>query len=67
VHSEGHDRAAVRAELVGSVPDAVFHLDRDWRITYANAASEQMLGRSVGELLGRSFREALPQGVDTLL
>jgi diguanylate cyclase (GGDEF)-like protein/PAS domain S-box-containing protein len=67
VESDDHDRTAVRADPVGSVPDAVFHLDRDWQITYANAASEQLLGRAASDLLGRSFREAFPQSVDTLL
>jgi diguanylate cyclase (GGDEF)-like protein len=64
---DDHDRTAVRADPVGSVPDAVFHLDRDWQLTYANAASEQLLGRAASDLLGRSFREAFPQAVDTLL
>jgi diguanylate cyclase (GGDEF)-like protein/PAS domain S-box-containing protein len=57
----------VRADPVGSVPDAVFHLARDWQITYANAASEELLGRVTGDLLGRSFREAFPLARDTLL
>ena len=38
---------------LASVPDAVFHLDRDWRFTYLNAAAERLLGRRADELLGR--------------
>jgi diguanylate cyclase (GGDEF)-like protein/PAS domain S-box-containing protein len=67
VRPDDDDRTTVPTDPVRSVPDAVFHLDRDWQITYANAASEQLLGRPAGDLLARSFREALPGAVDTLL
>jgi diguanylate cyclase (GGDEF)-like protein/PAS domain S-box-containing protein len=75
VRPQDHDRTTPGADSLGtppadplrSVPDAVFHVDSDWQITYANAASEELLGRAAGDLLGRSYQEAFPLGVDTLL
>ena len=64
---DDHDRTTVRADPVDSVPDAVFHLGHDWQITYANNAAEQLLGRGSHDMLGRSFQEAFPLAVGTLL
>jgi diguanylate cyclase (GGDEF)-like protein len=43
-----------------SVPDAVLHVDRQWRTTYLNAAAEVMLGRSSGTVLQRDLRHCFP-------
>ena len=43
------------------VPDAVYHLDRDWVLTYVNAAGEAMLGCAAADMLGRPFLETLPR------
>lgn len=67
MRSDDHDPTTVRADPVDSVPDAVFHLDHDWQITYANAAAEQLLGRASHDLLARSFQEAFPRAAGTLL
>jgi diguanylate cyclase (GGDEF)-like protein/PAS domain S-box-containing protein len=52
---------------LATVPDAVFHIDRDWVITYANAATEPLLGRPISDLLGRPLTEALPQLAGTVV
>ena len=62
MRADDHDRTTVRADPVDSVPDAVFHLDHDWQITFANTAAEQMMGRGSADMLGRSFQEAFPTG-----
>jgi diguanylate cyclase (GGDEF)-like protein/PAS domain S-box-containing protein len=50
-----------------TVPDAVYHLDPDWTVTYLNHSAEQMLGRSGTDLLGRDLREAFPLLGDDLI
>ena len=53
---------ATRAErdLLATVPDAVYHLDRDWQITYLNAAVEGLVRRRAEDLLGRDLFEVFP-------
>jgi len=41
--------------LLDGLPDAVFQLDGDGRITSANARASDLTGRSVESLIGRSF------------
>ncbi|WP_051683796.1 bifunctional diguanylate cyclase/phosphodiesterase [Blastococcus sp. URHD0036] len=57
------DRGAVPAgqrDLLATVSDAVYHLDRDWQITYLNAAVEELVRRPAEELLGHDLFEAFP-------
>ncbi len=54
-------------DLLSSLPDAVYHLDATWRITYLNAAALAMLGRRAEELLGQDVREVFPQIRGSLL
>ncbi len=58
----GDDGAAMPAQrdLLATVPDAVYHLDRDWQITYLNAAVEELVLRRAEDLLGRDLFEAFP-------
>ncbi len=56
---DGVARSAQR-DLLATVPDAVYHLDRDWRITYLNAAVEELVLRRAEDLLGRGLFEAFP-------
>ncbi len=57
MHGDDHGPGA---DLLAAVPDAVCHLDRSWRFSYLNAASERLLGRPAEALLGRECREHLP-------
>jgi diguanylate cyclase (GGDEF)-like protein/PAS domain S-box-containing protein len=57
VHGDDH---APGGDLLAAVPDAVCHLDRDWRFTYLNAAAERMLGRPAARLAGRPLLEVFP-------
>jgi PAS domain S-box-containing protein len=47
--------------LVGSVPVAVFALDRDGRFLELNPAAEQVVGRPASGLLGKSFTQVIDQ------
>jgi PAS domain S-box-containing protein len=51
------------AEVLESISDAFFALDRRWRFTYLNGAAERLLQRTRGELLGRNLWEEFPQAV----
>jgi len=44
---------AVHNQLLDSVPDGVFTVDTDWRITFFNRAAEQITGIRRQEALGR--------------
>jgi len=46
--------------ILESITDAFFSLDRDWRFNYVNAQAERVLGRSPGDLLGKTIWEAYP-------
>src|SRR3954470_441416 len=48
-------------EVLESVGDAFFAVDREWRLTYVNHRAEQYWGRQREELLGRNIWEEFPQ------
>lgn len=48
-----------------TMADAFYTLDRQWRITYLNAAAERLLRRSRHELLGKALWDAYPDLVGT--
>jgi diguanylate cyclase (GGDEF)-like protein/PAS domain S-box-containing protein len=49
-----------RSDPLSGVPDAVFHLDRNWVITYVNPAAESLLGRGADAMLQRPALDAVP-------
>ena len=48
------------AELLDGMSVGYLTLDRDWTVTYLNAAGEAALGRSSEQLLGRNLWEEFP-------
>lgn len=48
------------AEILESIDEAFYALDRDWRFIYANRKALQAWGRSPADLIGRSAFEAFP-------
>jgi signal transduction histidine kinase len=46
-------------QVLDATSDAVFSLDREWRITYLNGNAKRLLS-SYGELVGRNLWEAFP-------
>jgi PAS domain S-box-containing protein len=63
--AEEADAARRRTEeILESIQDGFYALDRGWRFTYVNAAAEQLWGRSREALLGRVAWEALPEAED---
>jgi PAS domain S-box-containing protein len=49
--------------ILESITDGFFALDRDWRFTYVNRQAEHLLDRTPDDLLGKIFWEEFP-GVD---
>lgn len=52
------------SDILESISDGFYALDRDWRFTYVNAAAERLWGRSRERLLGRVIWEVFPEAVD---
>jgi len=50
-------------EVLARIRDGFVVLDRDLRVTYANAAAGRVFGRSPDELLGHSLRDEVPGSV----
>ncbi|MBV9786902.1 MAG: PAS domain S-box protein, partial [Chloroflexi bacterium] len=46
--------------ILSSITDAFFAVDRDWRFTYLNQHAERLLAREPGELLGQEIWEMYP-------
>ena len=54
-------------DIIESITDAFLALDRDWRITYVNAAAERLNDISRESLLGRDHWEVFPAVRETLV
>jgi PAS domain S-box-containing protein len=52
-------------EILESITDAFWALDREWRFTYVNHHAEKVLGRKRADLLGRCIWDAFPDGIGT--
>ncbi|HEU4699309.1 MAG TPA: response regulator [Gemmatimonadales bacterium] len=46
---------------LSSVLDAFFTIDREWRVTYANAAAAATVGRTPADVVGRRLLEVVPE------
>ncbi len=59
------ESGAQAREVLGSISDAFFTLDRDWRITYVNNAFREHAQRPLDEFIGGHLWEMFPAGVGT--
>jgi PAS domain S-box-containing protein len=65
-HQETEVTFARLTQLLETMSDAVVELDRDWRITYQNAAAEQINGgKPRSQVLGKTHWEEWPASVGT--
>ena len=48
------------ADLIERMPTAFFAVDREWKLTFWNPASEKTIGYQKAQMLGRSLWEAFP-------
>ncbi|MCC5644141.1 GAF domain-containing protein [Nostoc sp. CHAB 5824] len=51
--------------LLESITDAFFALDKKWRFTYINGQAERLLQKTQNELLGKNIWEVFPKTIDT--
>jgi two-component system, cell cycle sensor histidine kinase and response regulator CckA len=54
-------------DALESMTDAFYLLDAGWRFAYVNPRAEQLLHRSVDDLLGRTVWEAFPEAIESPL
>ncbi|MDY6802465.1 MAG: PAS domain S-box protein [Cyanobacteriota bacterium] len=61
---EEAEAARTRAtDILESIGDAFFALDKDWKFTYVNRQAEFLLHRKRSELMGRTVWEEFPEAV----
>ncbi len=53
-------------DILESISDGFFTLDRNWRFTYVNHEAVRLWRRGIGELIGRSIWEIVPDAVGTI-
>ncbi len=54
-----------KANILESIDDAFFTVDKNWAITYWNKIAEQELGKSSAELVGKSIWEVFPEALNS--
>ena len=54
-----------QAAIFESITDAFFTVDRNWRFTYVNRRSEELLHKTRDELLGHNLWEVFPAAIGT--
>lgn len=60
--NDAAERMAIRmATTLGSITDAFYTVDRDWRFTYVNQKAGEMTGRNPDDLIGRSLWDEFPR------
>lgn len=55
------------SEILGSISDAFYAVDKDWKFTYFNKQAERLLQRKEQEVLGKNLWEIFPAAVDSKL
>ncbi len=58
---------ALRSEILESITDAFYALDKEWRFSYVNAEAERLLKRKREDILGKVVWEEFPQTKGSLL
>ncbi|MFD2090889.1 putative bifunctional diguanylate cyclase/phosphodiesterase [Blastococcus deserti] len=66
MHSGDDGLRSGHPDLLAGVPDAVYHLDREGRVTYVNAAAQNLLERRADELMGQHALDAFPESRGTI-
>jgi PAS domain S-box-containing protein len=51
-------------DILESISDAFYAVDKEWRFTYINGKAEELWGRSREELLGKNVWEEFPEALD---
>lgn len=54
-----------KINILESIGDAFFHLDKDWMVTYCNQQTEKVLGRKKEDIIGKNLWDQYPDVVGT--
>jgi PAS domain S-box-containing protein len=67
-HSLFREREARRelSNILESISDAFFAVDREWRFTYVNKSAEELWSRARGDLLGKNLWKEFPQAAGSV-
>lgn len=52
-------------DVLGSIDEAFFSLNFDWKITFVNRVAEQVFGKKSNQLVGQYFWDEFPKSVDS--
>jgi PAS domain S-box-containing protein len=63
--AEAATQHARATEILESISDAFWAVDREWRFTYLNHHAEKVLGSQREELIGRRIWDAFPEAIGT--
>lgn len=55
------------SEILGSISDAFYAMDKDWKFTYFNSEAERLLQREEKEVIGKKIWDIFPSAVNTKL
>lgn len=66
IASEQTARAQL-TNILDSITDGFYALDREWRFTYVNNKAEQVLSRNYTELVGRRIWDVFPEARETAI
>ncbi|HYX16133.1 MAG TPA: GAF domain-containing protein [Nostoc sp.] len=64
-HAESESARIRIANLLESITDGFFALDKKWRFTYINGQAERLLQKTQNELLGQSIWRVFPELIGT--
>ncbi|GAA4318383.1 hypothetical protein GCM10023184_02560 [Flaviaesturariibacter amylovorans] len=53
-------------DLIESIADGFFAMDREWRVTYFNATAERLTGKPREEIIGCRFWDVYPMAIGSL-
>ncbi|QRK12373.1 PAS domain S-box protein [Archangium violaceum] len=65
--TQAEDAERKLTAVLESITDAFFALNEQWRFTYINRRTEELLGRGREELLGRFFPEEFPEAWESTI
>ena len=58
--------ALAAEEILESITDGFFAVDRNWRVTYVNREAERMIEKPRSELLGKDLWAIFPEASDSI-
>ncbi|GEL11167.1 hypothetical protein FGL01_19060 [Flavobacterium glycines] len=66
IHASKSHELQIR-EILGSISDAFYAVDKNWKFTYFNKEAENLLCKKADDVLGKNIWELFPTGANTTL